>query len=330
MTISIRNNCDGGGGNDWALDDIRLATCNPGVTMTPSTGSTSVCLGNPVDISSTVRAFFNNYVEYRWEKSTNNGASWTVANTGTGSPVLVSGQYEYTAPYPTFIADSASHMNQYKFVVASSSPNLADSNCNFLASTTIVVMVNGCWEVLKTKMLNFRGNIKNGNANLYWVSDNEVPGTKYEIERSTDKINFSKVGTVHGKVQQGSPTNYNFEDNLPVNGNVYYRLKIIEGNTSIYSKIVLVGNTLEYSIRSLINPFRNNLSFDLITPDDGIVTIILYDPYGKAIKREKQTVKRGLNTQSINNLGNIQLGIYTLQIEMSGKTIIRRVIKLND
>ncbi len=151
ITISIRNNASGGGGNDWAIDDIALVTCNPSLDLIPS-GDAQVCYGNQVDISSTVNSFFNNYTYFRFERSIDNGVSWTNAGGGTGSPATVPGGYEYNAVLvPSFLADSSHHLNQYRFVVASSADNLSNADCSFAASTTIIVMVNDCSWVLSTK-----------------------------------------------------------------------------------------------------------------------------------------------------------------------------------
>ncbi|MBO9572878.1 MAG: T9SS type A sorting domain-containing protein, partial [Chitinophagaceae bacterium] len=151
ITISVRNNASGGGGNDWAIDDIALVTCNPNLNLVP-TGTAAVCYNQQVDVSSTVNSFFNNYVYYRFERSTDNGATWTTAGSGTGSPAATGGNYEYVAQLvPSFLADSAHHLNQYRFIVASTPANLAISDCSFQANTTIVVMVNNCSVVLSVR-----------------------------------------------------------------------------------------------------------------------------------------------------------------------------------
>jgi len=148
ITISIRNNASGGGGNDWAIDDIALVTCNPNLNLVPN-GNAQVCYNSQVDISSTVTSFFNNYTYYRFERSTDNGATWTIPGTGSGTPAPVPGGYEYTAQLvPSFLGDSAHNLNQYRFVVASSLSNLGDPNCSFTASMRILVMVNNCSVVL--------------------------------------------------------------------------------------------------------------------------------------------------------------------------------------
>lgn len=151
ITISIRNNASGGGGNDWAIDDIALVTCNPNLNLVPS-GDAQVCYNQQVDISSTVTSFFNNYTYYRFERSTDDGATWTVPGSGTGSPAPVPGGYEYNAQLvPSFLADSAHHMNQYRFIVASTPDNLNNTECSFMTSTRIIVMVNDCSIVLSAR-----------------------------------------------------------------------------------------------------------------------------------------------------------------------------------
>lgn len=191
ITISIRNNASGGGGNDWAIDDIALVTCNPNLNLVPS-GNAQVCYSQQVDISSTVTSFFNNYTHYRFERSTDNGATWNVSGTGTGSPSPVSGGYEYNAQLvPSFLADSAHHMNQYRFVVASSAANLSNANCSFMASTTILVMVNNCSVVLSARdsSMRLRREITRSGKNV------EI---RRLINPATDNVSFDLITVADG------------------------------------------------------------------------------------------------------------------------------------
>ncbi len=81
--LTIRNNAPGGGGNDWAIDDISVATCLPNMKYSPSL-SPNVCRLNPLTIYDTVRSYFNNYVYYKWQRSTNNGVTWADATGALG------------------------------------------------------------------------------------------------------------------------------------------------------------------------------------------------------------------------------------------------------
>jgi len=101
-SFSIRNNSQGGGGNDWAMDDIGVATCLPNMTYTPSTNPT-VCVLNASNISDKVSSYFNNYVYYKWQRSQDGGATFTdiTAVLGAATPTFNSGNgmWEYTTNY---------------------------------------------------------------------------------------------------------------------------------------------------------------------------------------------------------------------------------------
>ena len=174
---------------------ISVATCTPQLNLTPN-GNSNVCFGNPVTMNCTVRSYFNNYVYWEWEQSTNGGTTWTSTGvSGSSTPTFVSGAYQYTATYPTFLADSTTHNKMFRIRVASKATNLLTGNCSFAASNTLLVMVNSCSELLTVKMLSFDGSLVDENANLNWQTDNEQPNTLYEIERSDDKIHFTPSGT---------------------------------------------------------------------------------------------------------------------------------------
>jgi len=51
--LVIRNNAPGGGGNDWAIDDIVVATCSPEITVTPGPNP-FVCDTNTVDVGAII------------------------------------------------------------------------------------------------------------------------------------------------------------------------------------------------------------------------------------------------------------------------------------
>jgi hypothetical protein len=326
ITISIRNNASGGGGNDWAIDDIALVTCNPNLNLVPS-GNSTVCMGNQVDINCTVRSFFDNYVNFRWEKSINGGATWSTVSTGTGTPAMVGGAYQYIAALPSFLADSSTHLNQYRFIVASTPTNLSDANCSFIASNILVVMVDNCSWVLDTKLLSVKGAVNNNVASLQWVTVNETDAT-FEIERSSDMTQYQLIGTVKGRAPPGMGESYSFMDPKLLTGPAYYRIKVIEGSKSQYSKVILLSNTgLNFMIRALANPFQSNISFELETPVDGVTQISLVDGFGRSVKQTKLNVIKGTNLVRLEDLASLPPGVYTLRIQQQEKVINKMMIK---
>jgi hypothetical protein len=326
ITISIRNNASGGGGNDWAIDDISLATCDPNLNLVPS-GTANICYGNQVDISSTVTSFFNNYTYYRWEKSTDNGATFNVVGTGNGTPAVVGGNYEYIASFPSFLADSAAHMDQYRFIVGSTAANLGTSTCSFDASTVLVVWVNNCSQVLKTDLLSVQGKLANQLATIRWLTDSEAGNAVFEIERSDDGRNFRTIGTVIGSPVQGSSGTYSFIDPVAVGRNTYYRIKVKEGTAFNYSKLVLLGTDLQFSIRSLVNPFTEQVSFDVIAPEDATARLMIIDAFGKLIHQSSVRLYKGLNPVAVKEVANLAKGSYVLRLQANDWIDSRKIVK---
>lgn len=330
ISISVRNNASGGGGNDWALDDIFLRTCNPNLTMLPSNIAT-ICDGDQVNVSCVVKSFFDNYTHYSWEKSTDNGATWV--NTGvSGTATAVdngNNEYEYQAFFPSFLGHEVDDGNRYRIKVASTSDNLSDVNCSFLNTTTIDVNVDHC-VVLSTKIAGFAGKLVNRLSHLEWSVKNESDHTIYEVERSADGTSFSKIGTVAGRAGTNGQADYTFTDNVPVNGPAYYRLRILEpGSRQQFSKTVLLSSSeIEFDVRKLINPFTQTLSFDLISPAGGTAAITLTDMYGRVVKQTGTQVVRGLNSVRISRLDGLSNGIYHLRVGMNGQLINKQVVKV--
>lgn len=328
ITISIRNNASGGGGNDWAIDDIALVTCNPNLTMLPS-ATALVCVGDNVRISALVRSFFDNYTEWMWERSTDGGLNWQPTGV-TGHSTAVdngSGQYEYEALYPQFISSPSNNGHKYRFRVASTQDNLTEPDCSFLNVTTVQITVDDC-VILPTRLLSFTGQLNNGNAYLKWVTENETPNAIYELERSSDGTSFIKIASVQG-VSPDAKYTYNYTDPQTISGQAYYRIKIVEGEVSKYSKIILLSSKLEFSIRNLVNPFSSQISFDIISPERGKANIQLIDLYGRTVKQSQVNMVNGLNEIFLRNLEPLSSGVYALRIQIGERIITKQVLKTN-
>lgn len=325
FTITIRNNAAGGGGNDWGIDDVTLATCTPNLTMNPSP-SFDVCYGQSVDMSALIRCYFPNYIYWQWEKSVDNGVNWSLTSiSGTGTPVLNGGEYEYVAGYPTFLADSVVNNAQYRLRIASMPSNLTDAACSYAATTTVHLTSTSC-NILASDIKSFTGNLFNELASLQWIVVNEMPGTTYTIESSEDKSHFEKIGTLTSNAS-GTVT-YHFTDPRPLSSNRYYRIRLSNGISYKYSRVVVVGKEAqEFALQSVINPFYDKISIELITPSNIPLQVSLLDAYGRVIRRTTMAVNKGLNTLSITKLEGLLPGACVVQIRQNDKILTTKLIK---
>ena len=337
MVIYIRNNAPGGGGNDWAIDDIGVATCVPNIALTPNKPDT-LCQGADDTVRFKVSAFFNNYTEWKLEKSTDNGLTWsspgidTAGNAASGSatPVYnpVSSQYEYLVSR-YYRLNAVDTKIIYRLTVASTSSSLTNSNCSYVASSPKIVFAVNCLIVLPTSVV-FGGQLHNGSASLQWVSTNETEQVRYVVERSdNDQSHFRPIATIYGDAVVGSGDTYFYNDPNPVNGQAYYRINIIDRNNyHNYTRIILLSNTaIDFDIKSLVNPFTSTISFDMTVPDNQMASFIVNDALGRQVRQEIQPVSKGFNTIRIYGLNSLPSGFYVLQIRCGDKMITKRLVK---
>lgn len=335
LTLTIRNNAPGGGGNDWALDDISLATCLPDMKYSPSL-SPIICQNNAITIYDTIQSYFDNYVHYKWQYSSDGGSNWSdiSGTTGVGSPSWNGSAWEYITSYtiPPAYTTLANNGDQYRVIVATTVSNLSDPSCQFTDGISIItVSVIDCSPPLTTDLLVFNGKIKEGKAILAWITSKEETPLTYIIERSNDQNHFTAVGVVNSNNISLSEKNYyTFIDPVHINGKVWYRIAMTEdGNKKKYSRIIQLNNEMAtFSLDNIVNPFVGELTFDITSNRNKKVEIELIDLVGKTIRRMSYQVYAGANSVSLDYTGNLSPGIYTLRISDKENNIItRKVIK---
>jgi hypothetical protein len=94
---------------------------------------------------------------------------------------------------------------------------------------------------LPVKLQGFTAQSTTVQANrINWNTAIESPGTIFDIMRSSNGVDFAKLGVVNGT---GDHSSYIFYDDRPLTGQNYYRLKITEADGVIsFSKIAIVKN----------------------------------------------------------------------------------------
>jgi hypothetical protein len=336
MIIYIRNNAPGGGGNDWAIDDIGVATCTPQISLTPDKPDT-LCRGADDTVRFKISAFFNNYTEWKIEKSVDGGSTWaspgldTLGNAASGSSVPVynalSGLYEYTVTR-YYRLNTADPIVIYRLVLASTPGNLNDANCRFITSSPKYVRTVDCNVVLPTE-LRLKGTVSSGYAQLQWISSQETGNILYSIERSDDEgAHYITAGTVSGTATAGNGASYSFQDPQSLTGAALYRIRINDQRYQNYSNTILLSSRdIPLAISGLPNPFYSSVSFNLTAPEDQDITLSLYDAYGRLLTRESRTAYKGLNHFDLSRTGTLQSGMYVLQVLYKDQMITRQLIK---
>ncbi|MDP9231080.1 MAG: T9SS type A sorting domain-containing protein, partial [Bacteroidota bacterium] len=334
LTLSIRNNAPGGGGNDWALDDISLATCLPDMRYSPSLNP-SVCASSTIDINDTVQSYFNNYTYYKWQRSTNGGSSWSdeTGASGPASPTWTGSAWKYITTYtvPSANTTLANNGDLYRVVVATTSSNLSTSSCLFTDGISIINLnVSSCGP-FAINLISFNGKVVNNMANLFWRTSREDEPVRFDIEKSTDGINYSVIGSVNGYRNYNDENNYySFIDPTAIYGKMLYRLAInTADDKKKYSRVIKLNqdNVSDLALYNVLNPFNSELDFDIVVTENNKIDVFLMDMIGNTVKQESLFVYEGINSLSVPNTERLKTGMYILQISNKQKTISKKVMK---
>jgi len=105
--------------------------------------------------------------------------------------------------------------------------------------------------ILPINMAEFKAVYSSGVSHLSWNTSQENNSSHFEIERSTDGVNFTRLGKVNAAGNSSNKISYSFNDIHPVTGINYYRLKMVDKDGKFaYSNIVTVNVNIKGNINS--------------------------------------------------------------------------------
>lgn len=325
--ITIKNNAPGGGGNDWVLDDISLATCYPNLIMNPSDVA-NVCLGSKFYLSDTIRSYFDNYIYYCWEKSTDGGATWvSTGNCGVGTPVLKNGLWEYVVD-TAFTSQITDNNTYFRVKVATTAANLGQDECSSGNSQQVKLEVQEKDCIVQAEDIkSFTGRLEGVNAQLSWTTFAEDNLREIEIQKSADGMNFRTISTVLPRHINGG--DYQFTDNEELINSAFYRLRLIKkgNNGFVVSEAISLRNYTTTLNLKVVNPFRSEIRIDLATSVEGIAELALIDNYGRVLKRTDREIKRGNKTIVWEGMSDLPQGIYILSAQINGMKFRQKIMK---
>lgn len=322
--ITIKNNAAGGGGNDWVLDDIMLATCHPEQIMNPD-DEVEVCEGRVVDLKNTVISYFDNYTHYQWERS-KDGINWSgVGMGGEATPQWINGMWQYTVSYAFFSTKEDSGY-LYRVKVATTADNLISGHCIVQNTGNVLVRVGDFDCMVVADVLRaFTATDEDDQVLLKWAVYDEKNIRKYEVEKSADGAHFRNISYID---PQNSGGFYQFADKELSFGKVYYRLKIhMEGGQNKYSHIVQANRQAGIPQLISINPFYNQIELEVSVKKNMAAVFSLYDTYGRMVKNKSISLTKGNNKIAIDGVGQLLPGIYILKANLNGKIMQQRLIK---
>lgn len=208
------------------------------------------------------------------------------------------------------------------------------SLCSETATVTISFSAAGSAPVL---LNDFIANCdKDNKVSLSWTASAGTGNERFEIERSTDGINFTKAGTVASEATNGQPNNYSFTQKVSRQtadkNDLYYRLKLVTADDAVTTSKVLIARVYKTKTLQLLsvtpNPAVNDIRVNAQLNEDAYIVLKVVNQAGNELIRQSVKSPAGMNTYTLEGSSRLERGMYLLEmIVNSNERMVVRLIK---
>lgn len=180
---------------------------------------------------------------------------------------------------------------------------------------------------LPIELTGFTAQVRERSIDLLWQTASELKNEGFEIERSGDAKEWSKIGFIPGHGTSTMAHSYSFTDLTPLPSTGYYRIKQIdfdgrENLSSIVSAYFPNDSQEENSVIIAPNPvYGDEISFTIPESWGQDVNLILYGQTGQLLYQK--TLNSGVQSLNINGLSS---GNYTLCFWNNSKWTVEKVL----
>lgn len=234
-------------------------------------------------------------------KTTDNGDTWFNTNTlnfGSTDFVLDINDDIYAASgYVYLSTDNGISWLNYGLPGQGAYWLTIDSSGYIWAGSHLDGVYRTAGRTVPVELTSFSAETINNNVLLSWVTASEINNNGFEIEKlvgsgqyaAGNPSNWEKIGFVEGNGTTTETKSYSFIDENVSTGIYQYRLKQIDfDGTFEYSNVIEIEVDLtpsQYSLeQNYPNPFNPATSINYQIPEDGFVSLKIYDILGNEIQ----------------------------------------------
>lgn len=173
--------------------------------------------------------------------------------------------------------------------------------------------------LLPVKYSIFNGEKTSTGNRLFWTTSFEQNNKGFNIERSSNGVDFVKIGYVASLAENGNSNanlQYSFVDATPEKGNNYYRLNQVDkdGKTAYSNTIVITSTTEQLEIVNVFpNPTSKTLRVKLAVKASDAVQLAITDAYGKTVAQSVHNLQSGENLVDI-DVAHFAAGTYFITV----------------
>ncbi|MEO8151287.1 MAG: PKD domain-containing protein [Bacteroidia bacterium] len=182
---------------------------------------------------------------------------------------------------------------------------------------------------LPVSMVSFKGENKNDENLLQWITASEINNQGFEVLRSADSKSFEKIGFVPAATSLASNHVYNFNDANLKSNLYYYKLRQVDLNgNEKYSNVIFIKtkNYHNESISVFPNPVHDYLNISVSESGMDNAIVKLYNLQGKLIYSNTFTTE-GIKLLRLNIAElNLDKNCYLLSVQTQQNTFYKKIL----
>lgn len=197
----------------------------------------------------------------------------------------------------------------------------------YAMDTITLTMLNFC-EVLSGKPHSFNARLKGKTAWINWNSESEGGVAYFQIERSTNGVNYTSVGS---RISPRSNGAYLEPDDISTlrSTEVFYRLKYVgTGGMVHYTNAVrlYLRPNNSYALVVAPNPVNDQFKITFTADRNETAEIRITNSTGSVVYQTFQLVNPGVNAWTVREAANWSPGQYNVQFKTGDETFQKRII----
>ncbi len=177
---------------------------------------------------------------------------------------------------------------------------------------------------LPVNLLYFTATKNGAQAELNWATAGETNSSYFNVQRSTDGINWYTVGKVAAAGNSSAVMEYSFIDSqLPV-GIVYYKIVEVDlDNSSQSSEIAKINTLTDLNVSILPNPNNGNFTVQIQgNPENTVIAVV--NTLGQTVYEKTEEISSNFSREM--NFSSFSKGIYYLSVKNSTEHKIVKII----
>lgn len=321
-------------GTNPADNDIIKTLLPNNVVLTTQGITNPYIIGNRAYYTYVIVSNTSTDVPTNWPADTDNPVmSFAFPNGASYFPDIRLSDFFFDGGGPTFGMYWYVQLNGGVGEVADENPFYGDGAVNNGSTAEQYVPIQ--LDIVPVRFLGFSATKVDNAALLNWQIENESAKTvSYEIERSTNGVDFVKIATVLAKNNGSSSNAYEITDNgiasLSTASVAYYRVKQIDVDGKfVYTTIKSIRlNSKAMLVGVYPNPVKNNANLTIDITEDKMISLQITDATGKEIRRSQFQVVKGINNKKI-EMNGLSAGNYLFKIIAGEEIKTIPVIKAN-